>query len=54
MDEDFKGKIEQSLKIIGFQDCIIELLKLKELKVDISQIRLSEMLDHYKESFRTN
>jgi len=35
--------VEKASKVLGFQDCVIELLQLKEKRVDINTIKLSDL-----------
>lgn len=47
-ETDYEKLVEKANKILGFQDCVIELLKLQSKRVDINKIKLSDLVEDYK------
>ena len=41
-------EIEVACKILGFQDCVVEILRLREKGVQIESVKLSDLVENYK------
>lgn len=50
LDENLRQFVEKSARILGFQDCVIELLLLKEKGEDLCTVKLSGLVENYKKT----